>query len=46
MTVSSIDAVNSLNAIKGSLVDSMNKLKDWNRGDPAYQIGQESSAKK
>ncbi|RLM61454.1 putative LRR receptor-like serine/threonine-protein kinase [Panicum miliaceum] len=38
--------VNVLNAIKGSLVDPMNNLKDWNRGDPAYQIGQESSAKK
>ncbi|XBI66381.1 hypothetical protein VPH35_045967 [Triticum aestivum] len=26
--------VSALNAIKGSLIDPMNKLKKWNRGDP------------
>ncbi|KAM0863488.1 hypothetical protein ACQ4PT_044562 [Festuca glaucescens] len=25
---------NALNAIKGSLIDPMNNLKNWNRGDP------------
>lgn len=30
----SLYAVSALMAIKGSLVDPMNNLKNWNRGDP------------
>jgi len=32
--ISSHNAVNALRAIKGRLVDPMNNLKNWNRGDP------------
>lgn len=32
--ISSHNAVDALRAIKGRLVDPMNNLKDWNRGDP------------